>query len=104
MENEKWYQNWTWLGYLNFFILQWFFIRLAKYKKINKWRLDSVGKVEVKGISAQRDINFVPTEYKWKYKILALVVPLTGWWNDYIEWNVENVIIQIKKGISNAGK
>jgi hypothetical protein len=59
----------TWLGRLNFFILQWFCIRLAKL--VNK-----KGETE-------------------RYEILKGIVPLTGWWNDYIylKWNAFTIAL-----------
>lgn len=53
----------SWLGILNFIIIQWFFTRLAKVVII----ID-----EEKG------------EYEFKeYKLLKGIIPLTGWWSDY---------------------
>ena len=75
---EKWYQNWSWLGYLNFFILQWFFIRLAKYKEILDYQLE-----EVSICKHGLEIGGKCKEFKWKYRILKWVLPLTGWWNNY---------------------
>ena len=46
----------TWLGWLNFFILQWFFVRLM----------------------AGRTVHGL-TYWKWIY----FIVPITGWWSDY---------------------
>ena len=51
----------TWLGNLNFFILQWFFIRLGK------------SGIRING-------EFIQTGWK----IVKFPIPLTGWWNDYI--------------------
>lgn len=48
-----------WLGLLNFMLLQWIFVRLAK-------EVDTKSKKIV------------------KWKLLIGIVPLTGWWNDYI--------------------
>ena len=50
------------LGFLNFYILQWFFIRLAR-----------VGYIDME------DGKFKQTGWQW----LKGVYPLTGWWNDY---------------------
>ena len=47
----------SWLGYLNFLILQWFFIRLAK-------------------------VNDVEGQFV-RWTVLRGVVPLTGWWSPY---------------------
>ena len=54
---NKLFKHFTWLGYLNFFVLQWFFIRLAKVKDKDN------GKI--------------------KYILLYFVVPNTGWHNNY---------------------
>lgn len=48
----------TWLGYLNFLVLQWGFVRLARI-------VDS---------QTRRTIG-------WRW--IGPVWPLTGWWNDY---------------------
>lgn len=66
MNNEKWYQNWSWLGYLNFFILQWFFVRLARVREVHQ-KTESFYMLEDQG---------------WKF--IRWIVPLTGWWSDYI--------------------
>ena len=54
-------KNMTWLGYLNFIILQWFCIRLARTGKIIDGEFNQEG-----------------------WKIIKYVFPLTGWWNDYV--------------------
>jgi len=48
----------SWLGLLNFIILQWFHIRLAK--------------------EVDCDTGIV-----LRYRILKWIIPLSGWWNDY---------------------
>jgi hypothetical protein len=48
----------TWLGYLNFGVLQWLCVRLARER-------DDAGNI---------------VGYRW----LGPVAPLTGWWNDYV--------------------
>lgn len=82
-----WYHNLSWLGYLNFILFQWFFIRLActgEIEKINDF------KYLLKG---------------HKLKIIKWIIPLTGWWNEFIYikdlfcdigmgvWLVDNKII-----------
>lgn len=49
----------TLLGWLNYVILQWFCIRLARVTDIDTGR----------------------THY---YRVLGLIVPMTGWWSDYV--------------------
>ena len=75
---NKWYQNWSWLGYLNFFLLQWFFIRLAKYKEINEFQF-----TEVSLCNEGLGVGGIVEKSKWKFSILKWILPLTGWWNDY---------------------
>ena len=75
---NKWYQNWSWLGYLNFFILQWVFIRLTKYKEINEFQFTKVSLCN-EGLS----VGGIIKKSKWKFRILKWILPLTGWWNDY---------------------
>mgnify|MGYP001559472039 CR=1 FL=1 len=50
--------GYTWVGYLNFFFIQWFFVRLA-------YIIDT------------------DTKENNKYTLLKRVVPLTGCWSDY---------------------
>jgi hypothetical protein len=57
---EKFYIPLSWLGKLNFFIIQWFFIRIGK-----------IGN-NVNGKFIQTGWTLVKYPY-----------PLTGWWNDY---------------------
>jgi len=57
--NKFWILRWTWLKFLNFFVLQWFFVRLQRV-----------------AIAKTNEI----IGYDW----LLGVVPLTGWWSDYI--------------------
>jgi len=77
---EKWYQNWSWLGYINFFILQWFFIRLARYLP-SGYKVDGIDIIE----HEDGTYSYSQRAYKYylKYKILKWIVPLTGWWSDY---------------------
>lgn len=51
----------TWVGWLNFLLIQWFFIRI------------------------QGEVNTDYTQTKWS--ILHWVVPLSGWWSDYVFLN-----------------
>jgi len=51
----------TWVGYLNMFVLQWFFIRLAYHVEIDD-----------------------PEQLKFDFFIIKWVVPMTGWWGEYI--------------------
>jgi hypothetical protein len=57
----------SWLGIFNFVLLQWFFIRLARVEYQR-------GYPSLQG--------FHPVSYR--FKIIGLIVPLTGWWNNFI--------------------
>lgn len=48
----------SWYGWLNFLLIQWFFVRLTKCID------DETNKVS--------------------WKLTYLVLPLTGWWSDYV--------------------
>lgn len=54
---DKEFCGFTWVGWLNIFILQWFFVRLQ-------------GAIEEDG--------------KTQWQIIIPVVPLTGWFSDYV--------------------
>lgn len=54
----------TWLGFLNFVVLQWFFIRLARITN-----------------------SFSDPTITIGWKILAPITPLSGWWNDFVYLN-----------------
>jgi hypothetical protein len=56
----------NWLFLLNFFILQWFFIRLDK--------------IHVR--------EYLTHGFKWK---ILIVAPLSGWWDNYILYNYEKM-------------
>jgi hypothetical protein len=68
----------TWLGFFNYFVLQWFFIRLARVKRVVDYELDHIAFLPDREIeSSGRAIT------KTKYKILKWIVPLSGWETDY---------------------
>lgn len=50
--------GYSWVGILNFILIQWFFIRICV------------------GADENRNITMVYT--------IGLIVPLTGWWNDFL--------------------
>lgn len=91
----------TRLGFINIFILQWFFIRLARNQEriIDKFEPTSYsigpnGGMEGK-ITASRTITW--------YSIMWCIVPLTGWWSDYIYLTkkAKHLRITPKKAIQN---
>ncbi len=59
----------TWLWLLNFVVLQWFFVRLARVVNMDGWELgeDELGRGE-------RTIG---------WSLMWGVWPLTGWWSRY---------------------
>lgn len=58
--------GWSWLGILNFFVLQWLFFRLE-------------GITLPLEFDKNRKVIF-----RMKLGLLFIVLPLTGWWSDYI--------------------
>jgi hypothetical protein len=74
--NSPWYYPFrTWLGLLNFLVLQWFFIRLQET-------------VDEK------------TEAHERWDIIGPIVPLTGWWNRY--WYVGRRPITLKRTLATS--
>jgi hypothetical protein len=60
MKPPRRYKGWSWVGVVNFLILQWFFVRLY-------------GTVFIE--DSGREVMVLST--------IGPVVPLTGWWNDF---------------------
>ena len=58
-----------WLGYVNFIIIQWLFIRLTKWEENDQ-----------KG-----------------FGLLIGVLPLTGWWSNYIKLSIKHIKIWSNK-------
>lgn len=62
------------LGLLNFIVLQWFGVRLARVVEVRKYENDeSFGF----GLNARRQRVTVG------WTVLRWIWPLTGWWNDF---------------------
>ncbi len=53
--------GWSWLGVVNFLIIQWFFVRLE-------------------GVSDSKEST------EMELGIRGWIMPLTGWWNKYWQW------------------
>lgn len=73
----------SWLAVLNFIVLQWFCIRLARVVE----RQPVPGDVAGASMCALGWIT--EDEYRCLtvtvgYTVLRWVVPLTGWWSDYV--------------------
>jgi len=64
----------TWLGVLNFAVLQWFGVRLAR---VTEQRTRFVGT----GTFLIAEVELVRVTVGWK--LLRWIWPLTGWWSDY---------------------
>ena len=73
----------SWLGILNFVVLQWFGVRLARVMAIEQTdrRVVSVdivaGGISVGGTAREG------RRVQVGWKLLRWIVPLTGWWSDY---------------------
>lgn len=63
----RWYDGMTWVGWVNFIVLQWFGLRLTRILAGHK---DEPGGTQ----AAARTIGWATTRWVW---------PLTGWWSDY---------------------
>lgn len=73
----------TWLGALNFIVLQWFGVRLAKcyenrQRFVRATHLSHLpdGSISL-GYQCDHERVFVG------YRLLRWIVPLTGWWSDF---------------------
>lgn len=77
----------TWLGCLNFFVLQWFGVRLAcsfDPRDINGWRRIDITDEEVIALGGRWWSRYAPprgVRVRWVW--LRWVWPLTGWWGPY---------------------
>lgn len=78
----------SWLGLLNFVVLQWFGVRLARVTEQCQ-RVLPGGSVTIMNCHASGDITAisvgrqVEVEETTGWKLLRWVWPLTGWWSDY---------------------
>lgn len=80
----------TWLGFLNFVVLQWFGMRLGKCFELRERfvRATHLSYTPDGGISmgyqcdeqSARDVERVFVGYR----LLRWIVPLTGWWSDFV--------------------
>lgn len=87
----------TWLMLINTF-LQFLFIRLTRHenKIINEFKLTSAS-MTVGGIGVSGSIE----KYKIEtyYSIQGYIVPLTGWWSDFIYIGGHPYFYQITKSV-----
>lgn len=74
----------TWLGLLNFLVLQWFGLRLARVCRVERYfsRGDVVGPLLLRMGWISRD-DMLKRHVTVGWKLLRWVWPLTGWWSDY---------------------
>jgi hypothetical protein len=86
----------SWLGFLNFFLFQWFFIRLTycKTKVIEDFTLTEIsltmGGYAVGGYSKKTHT------YYW-YSIQKWILPLTGWYGNFVYLNKRKRFLKITK-------
>lgn len=83
----------TWVGWLNFILLQWFFVRLARvvdrspYAEMVELILDDESLSMIQRVEQIRNIlraeELHPVDARVSWSILYPVAPLTGWWSDY---------------------
>lgn len=67
----------TWLGALNFLVLQWFGVRLARVT-VTEWAPPRVTSIESGRVTYGRAF-----EQRERVIVLRWIVPLTGWWSDF---------------------
>jgi hypothetical protein len=84
----------SWLGALNFFVLQWFTVRLARVVQASAVSVGANVRLEVDE-SQWRDVHRPRRIVAWQPTSMALVaprttwmmlhgiVPLTGWWSPF---------------------
>lgn len=77
----------TLVGWINFLVLQWFGVRLARtYRKLPVGVVQTVAlRMIVEGqIVTTNDVREVgPVRVPHGWKLLRWVWPLTGWWSDF---------------------
>jgi hypothetical protein len=75
----------TALGLLNFLVLQWFGVRLARvYVAVQIDRgIDHVAAVRGGGYSVARRVDLSPDRIPHGWTLQRWVWPLTGWWSPY---------------------
>lgn len=74
MKYRKVWRDYSWFGILNQLLLQWFFVRL-----------------QVACDSDDPELNII------RLDLIAPVVPLTGWWSDYIPQRHATICIWRKR-------
>lgn len=80
----------------NIFVLQWFFIRLTKCKEERIVNFEfthlSLNPSGNYGLGGRGKVN----KYTW-YSIQVFILPLSGWWNDFIYLNKKPKLYKITK-------
>jgi hypothetical protein len=73
----------TILKAINVFLLQWFFIRLTKHQSqvVENYKLTGFDYVEENLVSSSGTGKIIIKEW---YSIQYCIIPLTGWWSNYV--------------------
>lgn len=84
----------SWLKIANVFFFQWFFVRLTLCKeiKIENYKLLSYDYMSDGSISSRGE--GIKVEYSW-YSIQGFILPLTGWWSDFIYLTKKSKFIRL---------
>ena len=89
----------SWIGAINIFILQWFFVRLTKSHQfeVTKMEITEVslmpdGSTEIGGLVQNKRTMC------W-YSLQLWIIPLTGWWNEFKYLSKEPIFIKLTKPI-----
>lgn len=80
----------------NVFFFQWFFIRLTKHidKRVTDYVLQSIDLMQ-NGSYASRGTGKIKA-FQW-YSIQYWILPLTGWWSDFVYLNKSPKFIKLTK-------
>lgn len=86
----------TWLGAINIFVLQWFFIRFTRHtdKLITQFTLKEASILQSGNIGVGG--SYKTEIYQW-YSIQLWILPCTGWWNEFIYLNKYPKFIRCSK-------
>lgn len=83
--------SWVWkkvfgmtiLGWINILILQWLFIRLSYHWVYLDPEKDEEAKARIYLFGDNEKNQFVAKTFYY-YAIIGCILPLTGWWGDYV--------------------
>lgn len=86
MKRHNFWKGWHWYGRLNFLLLQFLFIRLTKnrIKVIDEFLPNSANFVSGSPCNVSLGGEIKKYHYKYYWSVQYFILPLTGWWNQYV--------------------